>query len=276
MKISTWKVSRIYTKIKIKKHSLGGRGQEGLYSYTKHGRSFFFFFVFCPFRATLTVYGGSQARGLIRAVAAGLCHSSQQRRILNPLSEARDQTHNLVVPSWIPFCCTKTGTLEGLIGHEMALILWATGLVQDLSNSSFICMFFICIPSLHKNHIITFLLKPQINHWICKLKSTYFGYLSCWVSPVLLCPLHFHLPCSSSHPHTCSCLSGAGELVRLSRYDSPSPRGHHDHIIGTVEFVEHLAKMVNVWYVHFPNTHKKTSFQLYEGEIILFALQMRK
>ena len=61
-------------------------------------------------------YGGSQARGLVGAVAAGLrqshsntdpsrvCdlhHGSQQRRILNSLSEARDQTHNLMVPSQI-------------------------------------------------------------------------------------------------------------------------------------------------------------------------------
>uniref|UniRef100_A0A8D1CP28 NADH dehydrogenase [ubiquinone] 1 alpha subcomplex subunit 12 n=1 Tax=Sus scrofa TaxID=9823 RepID=A0A8D1CP28_PIG len=53
--------------------------------------------------------GGSEARGQIRAVAAGLCqsriharssricdphHSSQQRWILNPLSEARDGTRN--------------------------------------------------------------------------------------------------------------------------------------------------------------------------------------
>ena len=30
-----------------------------------------------------------------------LRHSSQQRRILNPLSEARDGTLNLTVPSWI-------------------------------------------------------------------------------------------------------------------------------------------------------------------------------
>jgi len=30
-----------------------------------------------------------------------LHHSSRQRRILNPLSEARDQTHNLMVPSRI-------------------------------------------------------------------------------------------------------------------------------------------------------------------------------
>ena len=32
-------------------------------------------------------------------------HSSQQCQILNPLSEARDQTCNLVVPSWISFRC---------------------------------------------------------------------------------------------------------------------------------------------------------------------------
>ena len=32
-----------------------------------------------------------------------LHHSSGQRRILNSLSEARDQTHNLMVSSRIPF-----------------------------------------------------------------------------------------------------------------------------------------------------------------------------
>ena len=52
----------------------------------------------------------SQARGPIGALAAGLCHSSQQHRILNPLNEARDQTHNFMVPSWIHFCCTTMGT----------------------------------------------------------------------------------------------------------------------------------------------------------------------
>ena len=36
---------------------------------------FVLFFVFCFFRATPTAYGGSQARGLIGATAAGLCQS---------------------------------------------------------------------------------------------------------------------------------------------------------------------------------------------------------
>ena len=39
-----------------------------------------------------------------------LHHSLQQCRILNPLSEARDRTHNLKVPSWIRFHCATTGT----------------------------------------------------------------------------------------------------------------------------------------------------------------------
>ena len=42
-----------------------------------------------------------------------LHHSSWQRRIINPLSEARDGAHNLMVPSWIRFHCAMSGTLEG-------------------------------------------------------------------------------------------------------------------------------------------------------------------
>ena len=69
-------------------------------------------------------YGGSQAGGLIRATATGLHHShsntgpshiwdlhhsSQQHQILNPLSVARDQTWNLMVPSRIHFQCATMG-----------------------------------------------------------------------------------------------------------------------------------------------------------------------
>ena len=39
-----------------------------------------------------------------------LHHSLRQRWIFNPLSEARDQTHNLIVPTQICFCSATTGT----------------------------------------------------------------------------------------------------------------------------------------------------------------------
>ena len=63
--------------------------------------------IFLLFRAISGAYGSSQARGRIGVVATGLHHSqsnvgskphlrhhhsSEQRQILNPLTEARDQT----------------------------------------------------------------------------------------------------------------------------------------------------------------------------------------
>ena len=58
------------------------------------------FFFFCLFRATPLVYGGSQARGQIRAVATGLHYNHSSRRYepcLQPTSElvanARSLTH---------------------------------------------------------------------------------------------------------------------------------------------------------------------------------------
>ena len=55
------------------------------------GTSFFCLFVwsFCLFRAIPTMYGGF--------------HSSQQRRILNPMSEARDRTHVLMDANLVGF-----------------------------------------------------------------------------------------------------------------------------------------------------------------------------
>ena len=74
----------------------------------------FFFFFFCLLRAAPEACGRSQARGGIGAVATSLHHNhsnqhrfqaasatSRQRRILNPLSEARDQTCILMVPNWV-------------------------------------------------------------------------------------------------------------------------------------------------------------------------------
>ena len=45
-----------------------------------------------------------------RSHVCDLHHSSKQHWILNPLSEARDWSHNLMVPSQIRFCCPTTGT----------------------------------------------------------------------------------------------------------------------------------------------------------------------
>ena len=78
---------------------------------TFYDNNFFCFFVFCLFlRATPSAYGGSQARGLIGAVAADLHHSSPKHRILNPLSEARNRTCNLMFPSRIHFLCAMMAT----------------------------------------------------------------------------------------------------------------------------------------------------------------------
>ena len=59
------------------------------------------FFFFCLLRATLAAYGGSQTRGPIGMVAAGLHHSSLQCWILNPMSEARNETQVLMDNSWV-------------------------------------------------------------------------------------------------------------------------------------------------------------------------------
>ena len=81
--------------------------------------------VFFRARAMPMAFGISQVRGQIDALAAGLHHgqatpdlsrsfdlhhSSRQCRILNPLNKARDQTHNLRVPSRICFRCATMGT----------------------------------------------------------------------------------------------------------------------------------------------------------------------
>ena len=73
--------------------------------------------------AAPAAYGGSQVElelQLLTNVTAtatqdlsrvcDLHQSSQQRWILNPLSEARDHTYNLIVPSQIRFHCTMMGT----------------------------------------------------------------------------------------------------------------------------------------------------------------------
>jgi len=69
-----------------------------------------------------------------------LHHSSWQRWILNPLSEARDQTHNLMVPSRIHFLWATTGTTIFSFFFFCALIpsRTQTSLGPSLSQSSLI------------------------------------------------------------------------------------------------------------------------------------------
>ena len=84
-----------------------------------------FFFFALLFRAASVAYGGSQGRGRVGATAAGLIHSHSNIRsklclpdsswqILNPLSEARDQTYIFMDTSQIPFRCATMGTLRGI------------------------------------------------------------------------------------------------------------------------------------------------------------------
>ena len=74
------------------------------------------FYLFAFSRAAFMAYGDSQARGPIRAIAMSLCQSHSNSGSepslqstpqlmampdVNPLSKARDRTHNPMVPSWI-------------------------------------------------------------------------------------------------------------------------------------------------------------------------------
>ena len=87
-------------------------------------QDYFIIYLFI-YRATPVAYGGSQARVKLElqlpayttATATldpshicNLHHSSRQCLILNPLSEAGDQTHILVGTSYICFRCTARGT----------------------------------------------------------------------------------------------------------------------------------------------------------------------
>ena len=81
-------------------------------------------YIFFLFRAAPMSYQSSQARGQIRAIAAGLPHSHSKQDpscicdlhhslwqcwIPDPLNEARDWSHILMDTSWIHFHCATVG-----------------------------------------------------------------------------------------------------------------------------------------------------------------------
>ena len=80
------------------------------------------------FRATLMAYGGSQNLSRV----CDLHHSSWQCQILNPLSGARYQTGNLVVPSQICFHCTTMGTL---ISDFYCKVIFSRGVLFSMKIS---------------------------------------------------------------------------------------------------------------------------------------------
>ena len=112
------------------------------------------FGLFVFLRAAPTTHEGSQARGrnglllpaYARAIATpdpshvcDLHHRSRQCWILNPLSEARDRTHNLMAPGQIRFCCTMRGIpyfiyFLDVFGEARVYILRAS-LETNFSNS---------------------------------------------------------------------------------------------------------------------------------------------
>ena len=55
-----------------------------------------------------------------------LHHSPRHRRNLNPLSKARNRTLNLMVPSWIHFCCAMMGIPDFVLFYFvfLGLHLW--------------------------------------------------------------------------------------------------------------------------------------------------------
>ena len=62
-----------------------------------------------------------------------LHHSSQQHQILNPLSEARERTRNLMVPSQIHCRCAMMGTPLGTL-YRITLLSSLATLLQSPSR----------------------------------------------------------------------------------------------------------------------------------------------
>ena len=86
-----------------------------------------------------------------------LHHNLWQHRILNPLSEARDRTHNLMVPRQIRFCCATMGTPRTLFQSYWEAVSWALVFSKTLHKSS-----------------LTSLTSCLLFQWQCKIEG-------CWV-----------------------------------------------------------------------------------------------
>ena len=141
------------------------------------------FFFFLLFRAAPAAYGGSHTRVELQlptyttvtatpdlSHVCNLHHCSRPRWILNPLSEAGNRTHNLMVPSRIRFRCTTTGTPLPLF--------WPPFLCED-------------------GVILLKLISEPVPHVVSEIKGR-IPSMTCMASTYLF-PSHFSLP----FPHVC-------------------------------------------------------------------------
>ena len=104
-----------------------------------------------------------------------LHHSSQQRWILHPLSKARDQTCNLMVPSRIRFCCTTMGIprlsiFKTLILLVSVFLIFTSLIIIDIEYL-FICVGHIWYPLLfiypffHCNAFFMLIYQHSLHIW---------------------------------------------------------------------------------------------------------------
>ena len=109
-----------------------------------HFLSFFLFFVFCLFRTTPVAYGGSQARGLIGAVAASQHHSHSNTGI-RAMSVTYTTAH----------------------GNARSLTHWARPGIKP-TNSCFLVGFVSAAPWWERQKIITFYSNNDVEILLCK------------------------------------------------------------------------------------------------------------
>ena len=95
-----------------------------------------------------------------------LHHSSWQQWILNPLSKVRDRTPNLMVPSWIHFHCSTTGTP---VAHLLYLFICRWIL------RSFPCLAIVSSATVNIGVNVSFQIRVFIFFW------TYAQEWDCWI-----------------------------------------------------------------------------------------------
>ena len=111
-------------------------------------------------------------------------HSSWQRQILNSLSEARDRTHSLMLPSRIGFYCPMTGTPQ----------IWNSDVSTMYSDLGY------QFKTLQKDSQWKW---ARLKYW--KLIQLHFSFISLkalWCVSELLPPQILHLHCHVLQKHT--------------------------------------------------------------------------